>query len=137
MPQVLLYNITDPDKLVKIKLALYRLGVPCREIAPEECAHPLGYLLGLDGYAPAGEAPAEGFTAEMLLMDGLRGTLLDRFLDELRRMRATVPLKAVVTEHNVAWSSLQLHRELQQEHLAMSRLKGASPARKSAHKKKR
>ena len=137
MPQVLLYNITDPDKLVKIKLALYRLGVPCREIAPEDYAHPLGYLLGLEGYAPAAEPPAESFSAEMLLMDGLRGALLDRFLDELRRMRAAVPLKAVVTEHNAAWSSLRLHRELEQEHLAMSRIKGGSPARKSTHKKKR
>ena len=42
MPQVLLYNITDPEKLLKIKLILYRLGVACREVAPEEYAHPLG-----------------------------------------------------------------------------------------------
>ena len=104
---------------------------------PEDYAHPLGYLLGLEGYAPAAEPPAESFSAEMLLMDGLRGALLDRFLDELRRMRAAVPLKAVVTEHNAAWSSLRLHRELEQEHLAMSRIKGGSPTRKSTHKKKR
>ena len=137
MPQVLLYNITDREKLLKIKLTLFRLGLPCREVAPEEYAHPLGYLLGLAGYAPAPECPEESFTAEMLLMDGLRGAILDRFLDELRTARASVALKAVATEHNVAWSSLQLHRELEQEHLAMSRIRGNSPAKKSRHKKKR
>ena len=94
MPQVLLYNITDREKLVKIKLTLFRLGIPCREIAPEEYAHPLGYLLGREGYAPAAGNPEGSFTAEMLLMDDLRGAMLDRFLDELRAARATVVSRA-------------------------------------------
>ena len=137
MPQVLLYNITDPEKLLKIKLILYRLGVACREVAPEEYAHPLGYLIGREDYSPAPEIPAESFSAEMLLMDGLPGPLFNRFLDELRIVRASVALKAVATEHNVAWSSLRLHRELEREHLLMSRMQSAGPQKKNRHKKKR
>ena len=138
MAQVLLSNITDREKLLKIKLTLFKLGVACREVAPEEYAHPLGYLLGRAGYAPAAEeAAAERFAAEMVLMDGLQGPLFNRFLDSLRAERATVALKAVATEHNVSWSSARLHRELEQEHLAMSRIKGSHRANKSKHRKKK
>ena len=137
MPQVLLYNITDPEKLLKIKLILYRLGVACREVAPEEYAHPLGYLIGREDYSPSPETPTESFSAEMLLMDGLPGPLFNRFLDELRIVRAAVALKAVVTEHNMGWSSLRLHRELEREHLLMGRMKGGGPPKKNRHKKKR
>ena len=129
MAQVLLYNIADREKLVKIKLTLLRLGVACREVAPEEFAHPLGWLLGREGYAPSAVAP-ETFTDEMLVMEGLQGPTFSAFLDGLRTAAAQVALKAVATEHNVDWSSAQLHRALLAEHQAMSRLKPRHPAKK-------
>ena len=74
---------------------------------------------------------------EMLLMDGLPDAVFSRFLDELRRLHVPVALKAVATEHNVDWSSLRLHRELEREHLLMGRMKGGGPPKKNRHKKKR
>ena len=113
MARVLLYNI-PPEKAVKIRLAAFRHGMSCVAVEPAAFSHPLGYLLGLAGYAPA-PLSDESFREEMLVMEAMNGA----FLDELRAARIPVALKAVVTPHNAAWSSLRLHEELQREHEAM------------------
>ena len=129
MATVLLYNIEDSEKRLCILLELARLGATAREVGPGELTHPLGYLLGLEGYLPGPPGQAAPFADEMLVMDGLRGTELNRFLDALRGRGASVALKAVVTEHNRSWSSLKLHRELEKEHRLLS------AGKKSAHRK--
>ena len=128
MACVLLYNFTDPARRMKLKLCLHRLGLRCRDVSPEEQGHPLGLLLGLDGYDP-GE-PGAAFTEEMLVMHELSREQFSALLDALRREHLSVALKAVVTETNVAWSSERLHRELAAEHAAMS------AAGRSVHRKK-
>ncbi len=127
MALVLLYNISDDTKRQKIALAAWKLGIDARRVAPADFAHPIGYLLGLEGFSPSEEAEPP-FDAEMLLMQGLSSAQFSAFLDALRRSRATVALKAVATKHNVAWSSAALCHELQQEHEAMRR------AGKSVHR---
>ena len=127
MALVLLYNISDDAKRQKIALAAWKLGIDARRIAPEDFAHPIGYLLGLESFSPSEEA-APPFDTEMLLMYDLSSAQFSAFLDALRRSRAAVALKAVATEHNVNWSSAALCRELQQEHEAMRR------AGKSVHR---
>ncbi|MBQ9686230.1 MAG: DUF3783 domain-containing protein [Oscillospiraceae bacterium] len=131
MARVLLYNIQNEEKEMKIRLAAFRLGIQCQSVAAEDFGAPVGYLLGLTGYARGGEC-AERFTDEMLLMEDLRGGQLNAFLDALRTARVPVALKAVVTEHNVGWSSLRLHEELKKEHAAMQ-----TAARRSVHKKRK
>ncbi len=118
-PVALLYNLTDPAKLQVLRLALLRSGVRGRTVAPEEYGHPVGWLCGLEGFSPAGAADGSGFSDEMLVLCGLSGAQLDAFLNTLRLGHAGIALKAVVTEHNAAWSSLRLHDELRQEHEAM------------------
>ena len=118
MAKVLLYNFTDSERRMKVKLCLHRLGIGCVDVAPEEQGQPLGLLLGLSGFAPA-EAAAP-FAEEMLVMHALSAAQFSGLLDALRRSRVSVPLKAVVTDTNIAWSSEQLHRELAAEHAAMS-----------------
>ncbi len=120
MALVLLYNITDEAKRQRIALSAWKLGIQCRRVAPEDFAQPIGYLLGLEGFSPSGEA-ASPFETEMLLMHALSSAQFTGFLDALRRNRCTVALKAVATEHNVSWSSAALCKELQKEHEAMRR----------------
>lgn len=127
MAKVLLYNFTQSERRMKIKFCLHRLGIGCVDVAPEEQGHPLGLLLGLDGFEP-GEAPVP-FTEEMLVMYALSREQFSSLLDALRRSGVPVALKAVVTETNITWSSERLHRELAAEHAAM-----AARAR-SIHKK--
>lgn len=125
MGTVLLYNLNDTEKRMKIKLCLYRLGLSAKDVAPEDFGHPLGYLLGLEGFAPAA-GEAESFTAEMLVMHALSRQQFSALLDALRQARVPVKLKAVVTETNLAWSSAQLCRELAAEHAAMQSGRGAA-----------
>lgn len=117
MAMVLLYNLRDTDKRMKLKLCLYRQGLRCLDVAPEDFGHPVGYLLGLAGYGP-GEAD-EGFEDEMLVMHDLSRGQFSALLDALRQGHVPVALKAVVTETNAAWSSSRLRRELAAEHAAM------------------
>ena len=119
MGKVLLYNIPEGEKRRRIRVALLRLGIEGRDVSPEEYGHPIGYLAGLEGYAPADGPGEEGFTDEMLVLCALPQKKFNGFLDALRASRAGVALKAVLTETNAGWSSLELYRAIRAEHEAM------------------
>ena len=128
MSKVLLYNITG-EKLAKIRRAAAMLGHEVIEVPPESFGHPLGLLLGLEGFAPS--ETAESFGEEMLVMETLSSPLLDM----LRASGAAIALKAVVTEQNRSWSSAALCRELRREHEAMRAHTAKKPVH--PHKKRR
>ena len=119
MARVLLYNFRNEARRKKVKALLFRLALPSREVEPEEQGQPLGTLLGEPGEMP-GEAADEPFTEEMLVMHGLAPRQFHGLVDGLRQQGVIVPLKAVVTPHNIQWTSARLHRELSAEHAAMS-----------------
>jgi hypothetical protein len=125
MARVLLYNFRNEARRKKVKALLFRLALPSREVEPEEQGYPLGILLGEPGEMP-GEAAEEPFTEEMLVMPGLAPRQFHGLADGLRQQGVLVPLKAVVTPHNIQWTSARLHRELSAEHAAMSG-KNAAP----------
>ena len=85
MARVLLYNFSDDVRRKKVKALLFRLAVPSREIPPEEQDHPLGYLLGLDGYAAAEKSGEPPFSGEMLVMHGLSSRQFQALLDGMRQ----------------------------------------------------
>ena len=129
MATVLLYNLSESEKRMTIKLLLWRLGITGREVNTEEFALSIGALLSLPGYERSATGAGGTFSEEMLVMHGLSQTQFSALLDGLRSAGAGVALKAVVTETNAAWDSLRLHRELSAEHAAMARRK------KSVHKR--
>ena len=135
MPLVLFYNITDTEKRAKLQFAFFKLGLRAREIHPEEYAHPIGYLAGREGFSAAEPYTGEGFSDEMLVLCDLSNSQLNRLLEQLRQSRATVALKAVLTEHNAQWSSEALHREISREHAAMQAMRSTAP-KKGVHRKK-
>ncbi len=132
MTKVLLYNIDDAEKRTAIRLSTLRLGLECVEVPQDACGHPLGYLLGREGFAPS-SLPPEPFEAEMLVMERLSTELLDA----LRAHGAAVALKAVVTEQNLSWSSAKLCAELGKEHEALRRLAGKKAENRHVHKKRK
>ena len=115
MGRVLLYNFTEETRRKKVKAELFRMGLPSEEIPPSAQAHVLGYLLKAEDCTPAPEPPENPFREEMIVMYGLTPRQFHGFLDGLKRQGVRVPLKAVVTEHNIRWSSLQLRDELMKE----------------------
>ena len=135
MSGALLYNVKDAARLQKIRFALFKLGISGRTVAPEEFSHPVGYLCGLEGFSAAEEPAADSFSDEMLVLYGLTGAQLDTLLSALRRSRVLIPLKAVVTEDNAAWSSIKLHDELFREHEAMKSVRAKDAKNRSPHRK--
>ena len=135
MTNLLLYNI-GKDKLPKIQFILLKLGLRARQVSPAEYAQPIGYLAGIEGFAPNREAPEAPFSGEMLVMAGLSSQQFSALLNALRQNRCTVALKAVLTETNAAWSSARLHRELSAEHEALQKVKPKDAEKKSAHSMK-
>lgn len=98
-----------------------KLGLQIRSISKEQYGEPIGALAGVPGYTLTGEAyTGEGFEDEMILMKGFTNQMLDAFLRGFRTMKiAPVALKAVLTEANCGWNSMELHEELVKEHEAM------------------
>lgn len=61
------------------------------------------------------------FTDEMMVFCGFSSKLLDIFLREYKKRHIEpVALKAVLTEHNRCWSSVELHAELCRERAAFT-----------------
>lgn len=117
---VYFYNL-DSGKGRQIKMLCIKLGLQIRAVSPSQYLEPIGALTGMPGYTVSGERySGEGFSEEMLLMKGFPGGMLDRFLQGFRTMKIQpVALKAVLTEGNMGWNSLELHDELVKEHEAM------------------
>ena len=120
MARVLLYNFTEEERRRKVKAALFRAAVPAREIPAEEQDAPLGFLLGLEGFSAGEKTSQEPFREEMIVMHALEPRQFQRFLEGLKSQGIRVPLKAVVTEHNIRWTSRRLREELKAEHEALS-----------------
>ena len=135
MATALLFNFTDAQKLQKLRFALFKLGITARVVNASDFGQPVGWLCALEGFSPAGAADEGGFTDEMLVLCGLSGAQLDGLLTALRRSRAVVALKAVVTEENAAWSAKKLHDEILEEHEAMKGARARDAKKRSAHRK--
>ena len=131
MAEILVYNIKDEQKLTGIRLCALKQGAETVVVSPEDFSKPLKSVLGLESVSSSdSDAPEKQFEGEMLVMHALDNRQFNSFLDSLRSFDISVPLKAVVTDTNISWSSEKLHRELSSERKAIS------AGHKSVHRKK-
>lgn len=115
---ILSYNL--PAKhLAKLRMAAMKLGVPVRPVEKREYLQSLGSFVGLLGTFES-VYDGENFPEPMLVLCGFSQPMVNTFLSLLKASRLPpVPLKAVLTETNQGWNSLELHDELKQEHEAL------------------
>ena len=131
MAEILVYNIKDEQKLTGIRLCALKQGAETVVVSPEDFSKPLKSVLGLESVSSSdADAPEKLFEGEMLVMHALDNRQFNSFLDSLRSFDISVPLKAVVTDTNISWSSEKLYRELSSERKAISAW------HKSVHRKK-
>lgn len=146
---VLLYHITDKEKEKRLKRVLLLMGVRVRMVEPKQYGLSIESLLhgnvadmnnavntadaaNMTDIADAANTTDSADAAnvmdadavmdiedEMLVLHGFSGKRLDEFLAALRKNQARVDLKAVATETNKKWNSLQLYAELKREHEVM------------------
>lgn len=105
----------------QIRMLCLTLGLKIRVVDRVQYTEAIGAIAGVPGYALRGEPyEGEGFEDEMLILKGFTGGMLDSFLHGFRKMKIQpVALKAVLTEANCGWNSLELHDELVKEHESM------------------
>ena len=126
IPRIYFYNLSDAQKngLHAVCQKLKILPVP---VSSTHYNQPLGALVGLEQLQPLPDC-TEQLPAPMLLMVAFSQELLDRFLNQMRADGVTpIAYKAVLTPHNLHWSSLMLFQQLQQEHQAMQKGRNAHP----------
>ena len=116
-PQILLYNITDPERKRKIKALLLRLKIRARIIEKSAYPDPVGRAAGMDiSTADVSVVPPADFDEEMLVFCFFSDALLNQFLAGLRKSGLQIPLKAILTPSNCTWDSYRLHQEISAEH---------------------
>lgn len=118
MGEVLIYNL-PPEKDAKVKMLCRKFGFDSRSIERSEFGCTIGYLLGLSHDDSVRDG--EDFDEEMLYLAGINGGMLKLFLDQLRRKKLSVPLKAIQTNMNIGFTSRELYRELCAEREAIAR----------------
>ena len=116
-PMVLLYRF-NAKRAAKLRMAAMRLGIRTRAVAKHEYLQPLGVLTGecepFESFYDGAE-----FSEEMLVMAHLSEEAFQRFLPAIRAAVGPIPLKAVLTETNRGWSSLELYEQLNAERQAI------------------
>ena len=122
MATVLLYNIKK-EKAAKLKMLCRSFFMEAKDVEKADYGKTLSFLLG-ESDDPHSESGAD-FDDEMLYLADVNPSLLGVFLDQLKRKKLTVALKAVNTETNAGFSSYRLRDELCAEREAMSQGKTA------------
>ena len=120
-PTILAMNI-QPEKLGKLRFLCLRLGIGVRIVEQRAFGCTVGDLVAGNGTPVRGKwAP---FEDEMLVMAYFRPGMLDAFLGGFREMSiAPIPLKAMLTQTNAAWTRERLHTALKEEHEQMAALR--------------
>lgn len=114
---VLMYQCSAPE-FSKLKQIFAMLRLRMRVVEPDRYRVPLAELAR--GKGEPGEA-AEPLPEPMLVFCGLGEALLNQVLEVIRLSKLPpIPLKAVMTETNRSWNTLQLHEELLKEREAMT-----------------
>ena len=118
-------EVTPTQHPGDVGMALWRTqkfgDIRVRIVEPEQYLQSIGFLAGNKAFAESPEAyDGAGFDEPMMVMAGFSERKLDLFLTEMRRKKVPpIALKAIVTTQNQAWNSLQLYRELKEEHEKM------------------
>lgn len=117
---VYFYNLNS-SKGRQIRMLCLKLGLKIRAVDSSQYLESIGGLAGVAGFDLTGEKyTGEGFSDEMLLLKGFTNSGLDNFLKGFRTMKIEpVALKAVLTEANCGWNSLELYDELVKERQSM------------------
>lgn len=118
---VLCYNLKGTKKGKQIAMIFGFLGYKIRHVEKEEYQLPLKVLAGLEeGQEKVNDSSAE-FSEEMLVINPVGEAMLDKALFLMRKEKVQVGLKAVLTETNQEWDSLELYEEVKKEHEYMQK----------------
>ena len=107
---VYFYNLNSA-KGRQIRMLCLKQGLKIRVVDQSQYEEAIGAIAGVPGYVlKESTYSGEGFSEEMLILKGFRKMKIQ-----------PVALKAILTEANCGWNSIELHDELVKEHESMNR----------------
>ena len=119
MTQLILTYTLPAKHLSKLRMTAMKLGVKVRPVEKREYLQILGSFTGALGTFDS-VYDGENFPEPMLVLCGFSQPMVNAFLTLLKASRfPAISLKAVLTETNQGWNSLELHDELLKEHQAL------------------
>lgn len=121
---ILLFNVPDKEKLLKMEMALYPLHIRLKLVSQEDYNQSLGTLAGITKAAGAGEVSAyDGapLPGTMIVFAFFDDNKLNQALAALKKCGAgPFPYKAVLTPTNQLWTAPECFAEIKREHEQMT-----------------
>lgn len=115
MAKPILLTCNVPAKrAAKLRAAAVRMGIRVHAVEKWEYLNPVGSFTGDCGSFES-MYDGEGFRDELLVLAHFPQSLFTAFLQQLRAMSLSIPLKCVLTEQNCGWNLLELHAHLCEE----------------------
>lgn len=119
MAQIILTFGLRKEKIKVVHSIAQKNRIQIKEISRKDYNQKLGALAGIQGFAKE-KAIYNGpdFPLEMIVFSGIDSAQIDTFLADYKQTGAQpVPLKAIITPHNIFWTVEALFKELWKEHL--------------------
>ena len=119
MAQTILAFGLNKEKLMTVRQTARKNKVQIKEISRKDYSQKLGALAGIQGFSKEkGTYTGPEFPLEMIIFSGMDSNQVDTFLADYKKTGApSVPLKAILTPHNIFWTAEALFQELWKEHL--------------------
>lgn len=119
MAQIILTFGLEKEKLRAVRITAQRNQIQVKEISRRDYAQKLGVLAGIQGFSKEKiNYDGPDFPLEMMVFSGIDSTQMDTFLADYKKTGAQpIPLKAIITPHNIFWTAEALFKELWKEHL--------------------
>lgn len=120
---LLLFHVQQP-LFDKIKEIADQLHIQIQIIEDDQIHETMGYLLGIEGYpASPKQKTDEDMSQEFVFFAGMSDQQLDILL-QLFKMNgiSPIPYKAMLTQHNLQYTFIQLYLNVKEEYQQMSQM---------------
>ena len=111
MEKILLFNLSE-QSLSAVKRTALVMKIKLQQVTAEQYNSVLEDIINGEGeFGYNGELPAES----MIVLCGIAGRRLEEVLMSLRKNKAVIDYKAVLTQHNCKWTPLKMLEEMEKE----------------------
>lgn len=117
-PKIIGYCLDDAKKDILMNIA-QELNTDICFVGTECAGEKVGYIAQINGITRNGNNVENPPECEVIIMSGLKSTVIDKVLKSLKSNNISIDLKCTVTPVNQNWELYRLIEELQREHKAM------------------
>lgn len=123
-PTILIYNIKDARIRRILQMLSVKSGIRIKSVDSSQYAMKISDVLEgknqAQDIARGDETQTETFDEPMMVFANVSGPALNRFLGQMAKNKIPrISLKAMLTDTNATWNSVELYKELKEEDTKM------------------